>query len=137
MSTEANPPEEVMTETHDTDAVIPEEAVEATAERLWDEVWSQSKPWEEVSEAEKDECRHSARLILEAALPHLRALRIEVETRVGYELGRKQTAEEIAVKAEELIRDMENPEKPHNEGFAHGCEVMARHARDIGKGEAS
>jgi hypothetical protein len=40
--------------------------------------------------------RAEAEAAVEAVLPHLRAYQIEVQTRIGYALGRKETAAEIA-----------------------------------------
>lgn len=42
-------------------AGVSDEAVEAAAERTWDEVWSDAKLYAEASDAETDECRSTAR----------------------------------------------------------------------------
>lgn len=74
---------------------IPREALQATAAALWDEVWSEAKPYSEASSAEQQECEHSARTVLEAAFPHLRPL-FQHAAEIGRQLGHREAGEEIA-----------------------------------------
>ena len=54
---------------------------------------------------------------------------------LAYALGRKEAAEEIAQWADDLAAGVINRDKPYNRGFIHASETLARHVREIGKGD--
>lgn len=84
--------------------VIPPEAVEDAAKAFWVEETHEYRPtWEQLAQDHPDRAewyRASARAMIAAALPHLRAFQIETQVRVGYELGRREAGEEIAAMLE-------------------------------------
>ena len=82
--------------------------------------------------------RAEAEAAVEAALPHLRAYQIELQTRIGYALGRKEALEEAA----SWIEDYHGPDpSPANPtwwaGYTEAQRDCARMVRDIGKGDPS
>lgn len=78
--------------------------------------------------------RAEAEAALEAALPHLRAYQIEVQTRIGFRLGRKEALEEAVSR---LMAERAMPGKRYNVSAMAALGIAAQIVRDIGKGDPS
>lgn len=89
--------------------------------------------------------RAEAEAAVEAALPYLRAYQIELQTRIGFQLGRKEAAEEIAAALaaeQDLMSSLPVGDPAVSQqarlvipARASAFRDAAKIARDIGKGD--
>lgn len=75
---------------------------------------------------------HVVDTVLKAALPHLRAFQIETQVRVGYELGRREAAAQIADRIDLEAERARARHAPHTaDGYANAASI----AREVTKGD--
>lgn len=75
---------------------IPEEARDAVARVLWDEVYGEDeRTFDQLDSTEQEELSWTANAALAAALPHLRSLQVETQVRAGRLLGLEEAAKAV------------------------------------------
>lgn len=115
--------------------IITDEAVEAVAEQLWIEIWSDTKPYSSATDSEKNVCL-SARTVLEAALPFLQGSAAETGQQV------KRLLRELRADRDEHVVSMVQRRVAAQGGNASSSEVemweaWARCAWNDGHGYSS